>query len=785
MILIVITIGWICGLVAATAGPTVIPFIAPLPVLALLAFRFRGTSHFLWFLLALAAAGLALFRFQWYWRDLQHVGVAAFTERSVVRFRGVVAADPLSYGSGVEFPLAVRSLENGGAWLPSNGTVMLRVPDALPLRAGDRLEAASVLLPPDPTLPPYASPLRQQGIAAVGTHPVLQAIGGWEPSPGAILARIRDRAAVALNRALPEPEAGLARGIALGQPRTLGSDLSADFARTNTSHILAVDGYKVGLVSSLFENVLRIGARPVLSALGTIGAIALYTAFVGGSPSALRAAIMGGLFALGRAVGRPRDTFNALMVAALVMTAVNPFLLWNLAFQLSFITTLGLTGLAPLAESWIPRGPRWLRESIGTTIAAEIASAPLIIATFDHVSLASIPVHAVVMPVLPLAIGLSVLTAMLGSLIPAVGNIVGLIAWFPLAVIVGVIHEAGSLSFAALAVPPVGLPAVVAIYSALALALLSRPNAWFGPGIPLGTAWQALTTRVSARWLVPSLGLPIVVVVLIVVFQPRRADRIDFLDVGNGDAALIELADGNRLYVQGDAGALQVARVIDPRLPFWNRSIPLALVSVGEDQAMSDLEDLTDRVEFQQAVVPIEGVSSMGNLRWRAVASRHRIETIPARPGLRMIVGRKAWIQVYPLIAIPRHGRTAALPPTLAVRLTLNSNSAKTETDVADMLWVSGQPRDQARLASAGVPLAARVLKLVGRSSSWGLDPQFLREVDPSIVILPSGVASQFAHATAGTLDLLDNRHVYRTDQDGTISITFGSRGVAVQTSHR
>ena len=150
-------------------------------------------------------------------------------------------------------------------------------------------------------------------------------------------------AAAALNRSLAEPEAGLARGITLGERRTLGLDLNADFQRTNTSHILAVDGYKVGLVSAIFASALGLVFTPLLAAAGTILGIGVYAAFVGASPSALRAAIMGGIFALGLALGRPRDTLNGLGVAALLMTAMNPFLPWNLAFQLSFATTLGLS----------------------------------------------------------------------------------------------------------------------------------------------------------------------------------------------------------------------------------------------------------------------------------------------------------------------------------------------------------------------------------------------------------------------------------------------------------
>jgi len=72
-------------------------------------------------------------------------------------------------------------------------------------------------------------------------------------------------------------------------------------------------------------------------------------------------------------------------------------------------------------------------------------------------------------------------------------------------------------------------------------------------------------------------------------------------------------------------------------------------------------------------------------------------------------------------------------------------------SSIAALLFASALPADQARLAALGVPLSAQVLKLVGTGARWGLDPGFFQQANPSVVILPSGVASQFARPTRGT----------------------------------
>ncbi|HLH73076.1 MAG TPA: hypothetical protein VKX96_07315, partial [Chloroflexota bacterium] len=252
-------------------------------------------------------------------------------------------------------------------------------------------------------------------------------------------------------------------------------------------------------------------------------------------------------------------------------------------------------------------------------------------------------------------------------------------------------------------------------------------------------------------------------------------DRISFLDVGTGDATLVELHDGGRVYLQGEASAVAVARAIGPRLPFWNRVIDLTIVSAGTDQALTDLDDLAGRLPLRQVILT-NGYSPTTTQHWATTAHDHQIQSAFAAPGLTALAGRSAHLFAYPLPGVPAQGRTAARAPNLAVRLTFGE---------ASVLWASAQPADQAQLAESGAQLNAQVLKLVGREPRWGLDPHFFALVNPSVVILPSGVASQFARAAPGTLDLLDNRRVYRTDLDGTVTITLNGQSMTIQTARQ
>jgi competence protein ComEC len=776
MILIVFAVGWLAGLLLAAGSMSPVPLAAATALASLAAIPFRRHFAAFWPALALGAAALGDWRFGLYRNALAQDEVARYVQRSTVRIQGVMAGDPTPFGTGVAFPVDARLLEESGEWKPTTGLVQVRAAGDVTYRVGDRLEFAGVLQAPDPLLPEFESTLRQDGIVAVTSRPTITALGDWERTPTSALGRLRDLAADALNRALPEPEAGLARGITLGQKGTLAPDLVDDFSRTNTSHILAVDGFKVGLAAGFFEGILQRALSPLLTALGTVGGIALYTAFVGATPSALRAAVMGGTYAVGRALGRPRDTLNGLALAAVLLTAVNPFLPWNLAFQLSFCTTAGLALFTPLTSGWLPHRLGILHEPLATTLAAEIGSAPLIVASFDQVSLASLPVHAVVMPLLPFAIGLSAAAASVGLLVPALGNVVGFLAWVPLAGIIATVQTAGAQPLAALAIPPLGLSGVVALYAAVGLAALSRPNPFFGPGLPFASWWGRLTGAVPARFVVPGLAVPIVLAGVFLLRPGQSASVVRFLAVPAGDAALVQLADGTNLYLAGIASGARTTQAIGPDLGLGNRQVDLAVVLDGQDEALSSLDDMAGRLALRQAVLPADGFSATVLSHWQSHATQLGIKTTlaPAAGSASVQLGQNARLTFYPLAALPKQGRAAGLNPSLAARLELGP---------ASFLFASALPADQARLVAAGVPLAAQTLQLIGPANRWGLDPAFFGQVNPSLVILPASVADRFAQATQGTNDLLADRRVFRTDQDGTVTVTVQPSGLRVETS--
>ncbi len=157
-----------------------------------------------------------------------------------------------------------------------------------------------------------------------------------------------------IDAALPEPQAGLLAGILLGNQRDIAPDVSDAFAATGAAHVIAISGFNMAVLSGVIVGALRrLRVSPASAALISIAVIGVYTVFVGANPAVVRAALMSGLLVVGRALRRQTYLPASLAFAALVLSAINPLVLWDVSFQLSFFATLGMALFAdPFAAAF-------------------------------------------------------------------------------------------------------------------------------------------------------------------------------------------------------------------------------------------------------------------------------------------------------------------------------------------------------------------------------------------------------------------------------------------------
>src|SRR3954452_6126239 len=242
--------------------------------------------------------------------------------------------------------------------------------------------------------------LRRRGIAYELAVDSLADTGRRRGGPSGAIDSIRIRAKAALGAHVTKANAALARGMVLGQDELIDPLERDDFRRSGLAHVLAVSGQNVMLLCALAPPLLAwSGAGPRVRVAVLVGLIALYVPLAGGGASLQRAGIMGAAGLVAMAAGRAGSRWYALELAAVVTLAANPRVIGDTGWQLSFAAGLGILVLAKPLQASMRGLPRLLAEGIAVTLAASIATAPLIAHDFGWVSLAGLPANVVALPV--------------------------------------------------------------------------------------------------------------------------------------------------------------------------------------------------------------------------------------------------------------------------------------------------------------------------------------------------------------------------------------------------
>jgi competence protein ComEC len=640
---------------------------------------------------------------------------------------------------------------------------------------------------------PYGAYLERVGIA--GT--ILSRSLAVEPGPvepGSALEALRRGAATALARVLPEPEAGLAAGILIGLRDRVDRDLAADFTTAGVSHVVAISGWNIAIVAAAVGALGGSLGRRRRSVL-TMMAIVAYVAFSGGSPSVVRAAAMAGVVLLARESGRAGRAAAALGWAVAVLLLTDPSLIADAGFQLSSLATAGLIAWAtPLGEriSRLAGGrmPGWLAESLGVSLAAQAATLPVVLATFGRLALIAPVANLAIVPVVPVAmaaggvaLGAGVLAEVGAS--DVVTAVVALPGWLALTIMVAIARFAADVPYASATLdPPWNVTA--ALGSVAALATLEWRRRWRRrahrtprdaerPSGMLADVRVSRATRLAAFALASS----VVLTAAVIVERPSGRPTVTVLDVGQGDAILVEGSNGGRLLVDGGPDPDRLLVELDRRIPPWDRRLDAVVLSHPHEDHVAGLALLLERYRVGRTFEPGMLGPGPGYAAWAAeLAGR-------STPSALLAAGDRLTVDDFTLEVLwPMAGSVPRTPPDTGTGIN-NVSIVFLGVVAGRRFLLMGDVEQQVDPELLARVARVDLLKIAHHGSRTASTDAFLDAVHPTVAVASAGAGNPYGHPSPATLSRVAARgaRVFRTDRDGSVTVSFEPIAISVRSA--
>ena len=607
--------------------------------------------------------------------------ISTFIGTGKVEVQGAVSDEPKLQGKIRVLVISVSNLStNGGtSWQNVHGQLEVQtlgglIDDPYGANYGDNVELQGKLQSP--------TPYTATGIFATMTFPRISVSSNGGNPIIAALYHLRTAMANIIAQSLPQPEAAILIAILLGLRTPALKPLVPLFADTGTIHLIVPSGFKVTILAGLIvastrwlyekretskshmlpaQRKGRKGIRWAVTAL-VIVCIAAYTILSGGGPAALRAGIMGILLIIAPRIGRIYNVYTALALTALLMSLFDPFVLWDVGFQLSFLGTLGIVLLTPHIQrlfrmlEQFPFGYT-LGEINAVTLAAQIATLPIIAINFNIISFIAPVANILTVPLLSIMVFLGFLIGATGFVFAPLSVLYGWIArpvlWYVGTIVAwcndrpGAFITLGSNFTSNLAWGYYGLLALVVGFLLVKRAQLPQTQHHAAHSHSRLARRIAFILQVCA-----ALIIVLATGTAVVANHPNGQLTITFLSVGpanqpaQGEAILIQTPDGKTALIDGGPDATSLAQQVDSRLPPWQRSLDVVMLTTPRTDHLAGLQDIVSRYQIGKVLDAGMLHPNSGYALWRRTIADRNIPYIQVRQGATIALGSQVTLQI-------------------------------------------------------------------------------------------------------------------------------------------
>ena len=563
-----------------------------------------------------------------------------------------------------------------------------------------------------------------------------------------------------IDQSLPPNQAGLLKGMLIGDRNGLPESIKKDFNISGLSHIVCVSGANIAYVAfaSIFILAL-VGIKKPYSSVITILVILIFTFITGCSPSVVRASIMGIMILLAEVFLRKPDVYTSISSACLLILLYNPLTLYDVGFQLSFAGTIGIVLFYNTISKIFEFLPKLLNEALSATLAAQITVSPIIAIYFNKLSLIALFSNILAIPATGLITFLGFITVLVGQLSIFIAKIISSLNSLLLSFVLWTAEISANIPYASILVPTPGLAFLVIFYG-ISFALL-----WYFPRRKKENKFFAY---------IPALCLITALASILLMLMPK-AFTISFLDVGQGDCFFIKNNTGQTCLIDGGGtypGSFSSFKPENTVIPFLldngATALDLAILSHPHGDHIEGLIKVAENISVKRLIVGPQHQSNYDLDKLLEVCRKKNTQIIQVKQGDRIRFGDAEFTVIH-----PSEGTTYQDSDpnnnSLVLKLKYKNTRILFTGDI--------QSEAESEILESGQNIDVDILKIPHHGSPYSTTLDFLKRASPSSAIISVG-RNNFGHPADSVLQRLEqnNSQVFRTDKNGCITIEIGDK---------
>lgn len=738
-----------------------------------------------------------------------------------LRYEGIISSAPQVLPERIEVTVSSVRVSEGRDYRPLEGKILLTIQGNLHLDYGDYIRFKTTLRTPrnfnNPGRFNFERRLLHQGIYArgfikddSGIVVIRKMQGGYFRT---LMENYRQHLKAVIEQNAPYPEAKIIQASILGNQKEIPDEIMEKFNRTGTSHIIAISGFNIGIIAMLSFFIIRSFMKSSeylmlrfnivkTSSIMAVMPIILFTLIAGAGISVIRATIMVITFMIALVFNKDRNLYDSLALAAFVILVFSPYSLFDVSFQLSFAAVLSILFISPVLSHVILkkrtiesheepglmfRAYRSFVLFIIVTISATIGTLPLTVFYFNRVSTVVLLSNLAVVPVLgiiaiPLCTSIIIAAPLSASLAAA---LITLCSWL-VAISLHLVDFFASLPFSSFLVTTPTIPEIVIFYIfVIAIVTFLKANS------AIDTVPEDRASGKKRLW-----GAAVICCLVFFIGDGMLLHlsnkhsgnlRITFIDVGQGNSALLRFPAGRTMLVDGggsfndrfDIGQ----RVIAPFL--WHEKVSVIDAVVLTHPHPDHLNGLIYILEnFDVKEIWTNGETSSSEAWQRMISAvsrkgiRHRLVSRKTHPEIEMD-GVLIRVLNPPVPVDQKNSISRRYNETndaaLVLGIAYGDNAILLPADI------SGETEDY--LAVSGESLKSRVMLVPHHGSYTSSTERFLEKARPEFAVISCGRDNAFGLPNPDVLERYAKMgtKLLRTDQHGAVTFTMDRKDISFE----